>query len=186
MTTNEQLTTEKIRRCLRDILCNRAFTSEERVDFQIGLVEKYAAQQSEPIQANNAMLADACKALLGPEMRGPFTTEELDAGLFDEWQKESDAACKLAKETLAATHPTITKWLEECDKKAVEAYLGAGAYADVCKQLATVTDERDGLREMFKDVKVISEKAVKGSLKVINKVATDALAQKPAGGQPPH
>lgn len=44
---------------------------------------------------------------------------------------------------LNATEADAAAWQEAFSKKAVEEYLGAGAYADVCKQLATVTTERD-------------------------------------------
>lgn len=48
-------------------------------------------------------------------------------------------------EALNATEADVTAWQEAFAKKAVEDHLGAGPYADVCKELATVKKERNDL-----------------------------------------
>lgn len=77
-----------------------------------------------------------------------------------------------ADEILNATEADVEAWEERRDKKVRDAYR-AGPYTDVCKQLATVTNERDALREALK----ISTATVE-SFSVAMK---EALAQK--GGE---
>lgn len=106
-------------------------------------------QAIDHVMAHNAILREA---LWKYANCGPFDFQPSDA-----------------EEILNATEADVEAWLKAFAKKSVEDLLGVWPYADVCKQLATVTNERDALQEALK----ISTGTVESLT-----TATEALAQK--------
>lgn len=108
--------------------------------------------------AHNAMLRDMLRMLQGDGKGCPVCDY-----MYEEKHEES---CELMA-TLNATEADVEAWEERRDKKVRDAYR-AGPYTDACKQLATVTNERDALREGLK----ISTGTVESITEAMEAIAT--------------